>query len=54
MSAAGGDPGARPTGLARRLLRGRRRYLVGAVVVAIWLLVALIVGLATASGVVWF
>jgi hypothetical protein len=40
--------------LARRLPQGRRRYLVGAVVVAIWLLVALVVGLATASGVVWF
>ena len=54
MSAPRGDPEARSTGPARRLLQGRGRYLVGAAIVAIWLLVALVVGLATASGVVWF
>ncbi len=54
MSAPRGDPAARVTGLARRLLQGRGRYVVGAAIVAVWLLVALVVGLATASGVVWF
>ncbi len=54
MNAPRGDPDLRAAGQTHRLLSGRRRYLVGAAVVAIWLLVALVVGLATASGVVWF
>jgi hypothetical protein len=48
------DLGApRPT-LARLLLHGRRRYLVAAAIVAAWVVVAALVALATAGGVVWF
>jgi len=54
MSADLRGPGEPSTGLARRLLRGRHRNLVMAAVVVIWLLVAVVVALATASGVVWF
>ncbi|MGD0017764.1 MAG: hypothetical protein ABSD62_00780 [Candidatus Limnocylindrales bacterium] len=54
MSAAPRSLGARSRGLARRLVRGRLRYVVGAAILAVWLLVALVVALATASGVVWF
>lgn len=54
MNAPQGDSAPQSGRPARRLPKGRRGYLVGAVVVAIWLLVALVVALATASGVVWF
>jgi hypothetical protein len=52
------DPGetgrAQPREPARRLLRGRFRYVVAAAILGAWLLVGLVVALATASGVVWF
>ena len=54
MSAHHSDPAPQSGGLLRRLLQGRRRYIFGAAVIAIWLLVAIVVALATASGVVWF
>ena len=54
MSDSPGNPGARTTVLARRRLQGRRRDFVGAAIVAIWVLVAVVVALSTASGVVWF
>jgi hypothetical protein len=47
-------PGEPSPGLAGRLFRGRHRNLVIAVFVVVWLLVAVVVALATASGVVWF
>ena len=54
MSADSRRPGEPSPGLAGRLLRGRHRNLVIAVLVVVWLLVAVVVALATASGVVWF
>jgi hypothetical protein len=54
VSGANGSPGGRSRALAERLFRGRRRYVIAAAVVVIWLAVAVIVALATASGVVWF
>jgi hypothetical protein len=47
-------PGEPSPGFAGRLLHGRHRNLVIAVFVVAWLLVAIVVALATASGVVWF
>jgi hypothetical protein len=54
MTTPHSDPAAQSGGLLRRLLAGRRRYAFGAVVIAVWLFVAVVVALATASGVVWF
>jgi hypothetical protein len=48
------DLGAPRPALARLLLRGRRRYVLAAAIVAVWLVVAVLVALATAGGVVWF
>lgn len=54
MSGVNGSPGGRSRAFVDRLLRGRRRYVIAAALVVIWLAVAVIVALATASGVVWF
>jgi hypothetical protein len=54
MTTPHSDPAAQSGGLLRRLLAGRRRYVFGAMVIAIWVLVAVVVGFATAGGVVWF
>ena len=45
---------ARSRELVASLLHGRFRYLVIAAAIGFWLVVAAIVALATASGVVWF
>jgi hypothetical protein len=54
MNASPGGLAERSKTVARRLMEGRTRYLVLAALVAAWLAVAVIVALATASGVVWF
>jgi hypothetical protein len=45
---------ARSRDLAAALMHGRFRYLVIVAAIVFWLVVAAIVALATASGVVWF
>jgi hypothetical protein len=51
--AASPDLGAPRPALARLLLQGRRRYVVWAAIIALWLSVAIVVALATAGGLVW-
>lgn len=54
MSAITRDLGARSRSLAHRLMQGRLRYGVLLGLIAAWLLVAIVVALGTASGIVWF
>ena len=54
LVAARASAGRLPGATARRVLLARYRHAIASVVVGVWLLAALLVGMATAGGVVWF
>lgn len=56
MTGRGGGPSgqSRPAALAGRLWDSPLRLPIVALLVALWLLAAVLVGLATSGGVVWF
>ncbi|MGA3029141.1 MAG: hypothetical protein ABSE58_00200 [Candidatus Limnocylindrales bacterium] len=54
LTAARAAAGRMPSGYRRRILAWRYRYVGGALAVGAWLIAALLVGMATSGGVVWF
>ena len=54
LAAARASAGPMPRAYARSVLLARYRHVIASVVVGVWLLAALLVGMATAGGVVWF
>jgi len=54
LTAARALAGPLPAGHRRRILAWRYRYVGGALAVGVWLIAALLVGMATSGGVVWF